>query len=104
MLLEVDSDREPSPDQALRRRRQGFYRRLNCQRIDGLCYILPLPGEGAPPEMDLMVYFPDAVPTVARVRLKRWLEVIYHEVYGCAEDDPRISEMLRPVKNPAGFA
>src|SRR4029450_13967585 len=45
ILLEVDSDREPSPDQVRRRRRQNFYRRLGSRRIPGCAYMLPLPGE-----------------------------------------------------------
>ena len=32
--------------------RQRFYAQLGCLRIEGLSYVLPLPGEGPPPEMD----------------------------------------------------
>src|SRR5882672_2549982 len=46
ILLEVDSDREASPDREMRTRRQQFYRRLGCVRVSGLHYILPLPGQG----------------------------------------------------------
>jgi Acetyltransferase (GNAT) family len=104
MLLEVDSDREPSADQPIRRRRQQFYRRLDCLRIDKLPYILPLPGKGAPPQMDLMVYFPGGAQVVSKMQLQHWLKLIYHDVYGCAEGDPRIIEMLKTVTDPAGLA
>ncbi len=55
MLVEVDSDREECSDRAVRTGRIGFYRRHGCRRIEGLEYILPLPGEGDPPVMDLLV-------------------------------------------------
>jgi ribosomal protein S18 acetylase RimI-like enzyme len=100
MLLEVDSDREPSADQPTRKRRQQFYRRLNCLRINNLSYMLPLPGEGPPPQMDLMVYFKGSAPLIGRNQLKHWLKLIYHDVYGCSVDDPRIIKMLETVGDP----
>jgi hypothetical protein len=100
VLLEVDSDRESSEDQPIRRRRQQFYRRLNCMRIDNLSYILPLPGEGPPPQMDLMVYFQNNVPIISKMQLQHWLKFIYRDVYDCSEDDPRIIKMLKTVTDP----
>lgn len=95
MLLEVDSDREQSSDQKLRTRRQQFYRRLGCLRIAGLRYILPLPGEGPPPEMDLMIYPAGNLREVPKSRLEQWLKTIYQDVYCCSPDDPRIGQMLQ---------
>lgn len=103
VLLEVDSEREPSADHAIRQRRQQFYRRLGCHRIDGLDYILPLPGAGAPPRMDLMIYFPGTKSTVGKARLERWLRVIYHGVYGCSSNDPRVTQMMSTVADPVIF-
>jgi GNAT superfamily N-acetyltransferase len=100
MLLEVDSDREAAPDQLLRKRRQNFYRRLGCRRIAGCVYILPLPGETPPPEMDLFVHLTEPALPIARAALQRWLQVIYTDVYGCPADDPRIGMMLRGVADP----
>ncbi|HWT01506.1 MAG TPA: GNAT family N-acetyltransferase [Pyrinomonadaceae bacterium] len=100
MLLEVDSDREPSADRAMRARRKDFYRRLGCLQIDGLHYILPLPGEGPPPEMDLMVYLPEGSPPIRKAQLEGWLRVIYQRVYNCSPDDPRITRMMEPVPDP----
>jgi len=97
MLLEVDSDREQSIDQKLRTRRQQFYRRLGCLRIAGLQYILPLPGEGPPPEMDLMIYPAGNVSQLSKSDLERWLKTIYKDVYCCTPDDPRIAKMLQTV-------
>src|SRR5215471_12232096 len=77
ILLEVDSDREDSGDRKLRTRRQQFYRRLGCLRLAKLHYILPLAGEGAPPEMDLMVYTADHLEQIPKAGLERWLKVIY---------------------------
>ena len=110
VLLEVDSDREASSDRALRTRRERFYRRLGCLRLAGLRYLMPLAGEGAPPEMDLLIY-PAAplsrlprseVPRseVPRSEVKRWLEIIYRDVYHCPPDDPRLAQMLAPLPDP----
>jgi ribosomal protein S18 acetylase RimI-like enzyme len=100
VLLEVDSNREPSPDQVQRCRRQNFYRRLGCRRVADCAYILPLPGEKAPPEMDLFVYVPGPAPTIRRAKLERWLKLIYRDVYGCSADDRRIAIMLDGVSDP----
>jgi len=100
VLLEVDSNREPSPDQAQRRRRENFYRRLGCRRIADCAYILPLSGENTPPEMDLFVYVPGPAPTIRRGELEQWLKLIYRDVYGCSADDCRIAIMLDGVSDP----
>jgi GNAT superfamily N-acetyltransferase len=54
-LLEIDSDRERSEDRELRKRRQRFYKKIGRFKIENLHYVLPLHGEGPPPEMDLMI-------------------------------------------------
>lgn len=103
MLVEVDSELDSAPDQALRQRRQQFYRSLGCLRIEGLSYLLPLPSEAPPPEMDLMVYVPPSIGSIPKSRLERWLKVVYQEVYGCSPDDSRIIRMLEPVSDPIGL-
>jgi hypothetical protein len=100
ILLEVDSDREACGDQQIRTRRQQFYRRLGCVRILGLHYILPLPGQGPAPEMDLMVYSAAPLRQLPTTELERWLRTIYRDVYRCSSDDPRIVQMLRGVSDP----
>jgi GNAT superfamily N-acetyltransferase len=100
MLLEVDSDREASADREMRARRQQFYRRLGCVRISGLRYILPLPGEGPVPEMDLMLYAAEPPRPLAKTELERWLKTIYRDVYRSSPDDPRIAQMLHDVSDP----
>lgn len=92
LLVEVESDREPVPDRALRARRIGFYRRLGCRRIDGIDYILPLPGDGPPPRLELLV---DGIAgdAVAPATMSAWLGDIYAGVYGCPSDDPRLATM-----------
>jgi GNAT superfamily N-acetyltransferase len=99
-LVEVDSPREPSPDQALRERRQRFYRRHGCLRLEGLDYLLPLPGEGAPPAMDLMVHAAEPLTAVPKAVVQGWLESLYREVYACAPGDRRIQDMLRVLGDP----
>lgn len=93
VLVEVESDREEGSDRNLRARRKAFYRQLGCREIEDLDYIMPLPGTGPPPLMDLIVcgLKGDSIPTA---RLTKWIEAIYTEVYGCPPDDPRIQRML----------
>jgi GNAT superfamily N-acetyltransferase len=100
VLLEVDSDREDASDRALRTRRERFYRRLGCLRIAGLRYLMPLAGEGPPPEMDLLVYTAEPLGPLARSAVKGWLETIYREVYHCPPDDPRLAQMMAPLPDP----
>jgi len=100
LLVEVDSDRVPSPAQELCEKRQRFYRRLGCLRIEGLSYELPLAIGGVPPPMDLLLHRPPEMKTLAKDTLERWLRSVYREVYGCATDDPRIARMLESVEDP----
>lgn len=102
VLLEVDSDQ--SGDWAINHRRILFYRRLGCRRVEGLSYILPLPLEGPPPEMDLMIHVPPATDRLSKSELERWLKVIYRDVYGCSADDFRIDQMMESVADPVGIA
>lgn len=99
-LLEIDSDREQSADREMRKRRQHFYKRLGCYRIDRLSYLLPLAGEGPLPQMDLMVYIPDRKPLILKSQLEHWLKVVYNKVYSCSVNDPRIVQMLEAVTDP----
>jgi len=100
ILLEVDSDREASADRELRTRRQQFYRRLGCVRVSELHYILPLPGQGPVPEMDVMLYSAEPLRQLPKRDLERWLRTIYRDVYRCSFDDPRIDRMLHDVSDP----
>jgi GNAT superfamily N-acetyltransferase len=104
VVLEIDSDREAGDDQQIRTRRQRFYRRLGCVQISGLHYILPLPGEGAPPEMDLMVYSTLPLRQLPKSELERWLSTIYRDVYHCSPHDPRIAQMLQGLPDPVRLA
>jgi GNAT superfamily N-acetyltransferase len=103
VLLEIDSDREPSSDQATRARRKRFYRRLGCLRIAGLHYVMPLEGEGSPPEMDLLVYSAEPLGRLGRSDLARWLETVYRDVYHCPPNDPRLAQMVAGLPDPVVF-
>jgi GNAT superfamily N-acetyltransferase len=100
VLLEIDSDREAASDRAIRTRRERFYRRLGCLRIAGLHYLMPLAGEGTPPEMDLLVYAADPLGGLGRSELRRWLETIYRDVYRCSPADPRLAQMVADLPDP----
>lgn len=100
VLLEVDAVRSAAPDRELCEKRQRFYRRLGCRRVEGLAYHLPLPAAAPPPEMDLMVHLPPGLQQIEKPRLKTWLEIIYQQVYSCPPDDPRIGRMMQSVADP----
>ena len=95
LLVEVDSPRADSPDFHACTLRERFYRRLGCLRVDGVTYILPLPG--APPAMDLMLYRRRPAPSIACDELRRWIEEVFDRVYARPRDDARIEEMLSGV-------
>lgn len=100
MLLEVDSDREATADREIRRRRQAFYQRLGCLRIEGLDYVLPLDTGHAPPLMDLLILPPPDGAVIRRATLERWLRTIYVTVYGRSPADPRIEQMIARLGDP----
>jgi hypothetical protein len=95
LLLEVDSDREPAADRELRTRRKAFYRRLGCKVLEGLEYVLPLPGQGRVPAMDLLVDSGgEPIDSVPKPLVTTWLREIYTQVYSCPVDDPRLLGMI----------
>lgn len=100
ILLEVDSDREAAPDQEIRRRRQAFYQRLGCLRVEGLDYLLPLDTGHAPPQMDLMILPPADGAMIRRAELERWLRTVYVTVYNQSPADPRIARMIDRLGDP----
>lgn len=97
MLIEVDSNREISPDQIIREKRQQFYKRLGCKYIKNLDYIFPLPGSGQAPQMDLLLYQSNSLDILKKSELTHWLKVIYQQVYHCQADDIRINQMLKNI-------
>lgn len=100
-LLEVETPCADGPERDIQLRRQRFYREHGCKVVEGLAYLLPLPGDTPAPPMDLLAYFPAPRPSVSRVEIETWLRVIYAEVYGCPSADPRIQAMLKAVSDPA---
>ena len=101
LLIEIDSPEKPSNEQYIREKREQFYRKLGCKKIDPFDYILPLKSDEIPPPMELLVYHPTLMH-ISREDLKRWLEILYSNVYGCDKDDARIEAMLEhtpPILN-----
>lgn len=94
MLVEIDSDREQSPDQELRARRKNFYLRQGCSIIEGLDYKMPPVSDQLPPMMDLLIYNPDSNVEVSADRITEWLQTIYVEVYGRDRHDAAIEDMV----------
>jgi GNAT superfamily N-acetyltransferase len=90
MLVEVESDREPSAVSMQRAMRKAFYRRFGCREVEGLTYILPIGDH--PPAMNLLVH--DARRNeIDRATILQWLTSLYGEVYGRPASDPRIALM-----------
>lgn len=102
-LVEVDAPGERHADSEIRRRRQDFYRRNGCYLIQDLSYILPLPFQGDPPDMQLMSFLRDKAVPVPRDTLRVWLRDIYVHVYGCRSDDPRIIQMMERLPGDPVF-
>jgi GNAT superfamily N-acetyltransferase len=95
LLSEVESETADGagPDAELRARRKGFYRRLGAKEIEGLTYIMPPVSSAQPPAMHMLV-LRGGFPTIAKARVRAWLEACYGQVYGVPQSDPRIEEML----------
>ena len=101
LLIEIDSPEKPSNEQYIRERREQFYRKLGCKKIDPFDYILPLKRDEDPPPMELLVFHPE-LTQISKECLKRWLEILYTNVYGCNTYDARIEAMLKhapPILN-----
>ena len=94
VIIEVDSEKSPSPDHADRVRRKRFYRRLGCRELEGLAYIMPPVSGAQPPPMDMLVYSRELPLMLAKSRVRAWLQSCYRQVYGVPEDDPRIESMV----------
>ncbi len=94
VIIELDSPQEACADQKIREKRFQFYARLGCKEIDGLNYILPLPGEGALPQMILLMYEKVDSKEISSSELQQVVSKIYTEVYDCSPSDPRLSQMF----------
>lgn len=92
-LIEVDADR----GEEAQSRRLNFYRRLECRRLGGLSYVLPLEAYGTPPPMWLLALAPPETKTMDVTLVERWLRAIYEDVYGIRLDDPRLARMIDPL-------
>lgn len=97
VMIEVDSEKSPSDDHLDRVRRKNFYRRLGCREVDGLSYIMPPVSSGVPPPMDMLVYAVELSGTLAKSRIRAWLESCYRHVYDLPKEDPRIESMLEKL-------
>jgi hypothetical protein len=104
LLIEVDSPESPGPDQPLRHRRLSFYRRLDCLRLAGLPYLLPLPTN--PPPMWLLLHPPTQSSALSPQSwlplptLRTYLTTLYTRVYHQPADDPRVPAMLAGLPDP----
>lgn len=96
-LLEVDAIQGDPGKRLQQARRLTFYARNDCRVIEGLEYILPLPG--APP-MHLLTHAPPTLESFPKRRLLDWITAIYREVYRMPGDDPRPAQMIAPLPDP----
>ncbi len=92
-LVEIDSPQQESQESEIRKRRERFYKKFGCRKIDPFDYILAIKSEETAPPMKLLVYH-IKMQNVSKSQLEEWLEDIYMLVYGCQKDDERIAKML----------
>lgn len=91
LIVEIECPDAPAPaeEQALRRRRLDFYRRMGCRLVRDVDYILPLPTAEEAPTISLLLDNYTSNSVQART-MAEWFEELYVNVYGCAVDDPRL--------------
>jgi GNAT superfamily N-acetyltransferase len=94
LLVEVDSDKRPSPLQAYNTRRKLFYRNLGCREVAGLDYLMPPVTEETPPPMDIMAFKKSLPDHIAKAQLREWLQAIYVNIYSTPANDSRMDQML----------
>lgn len=93
ILIEIDSPEVQSNEQNLRKKREQFYKKLGCRKIDPFNYILAIKSNQIAPPMELLVYH-NSMQNIVKSQLKEWLEDIYTLVYGSTKDDTRIDKMF----------
>lgn len=93
ILIEIDSAEEKSAEQSLIEKRERFYKKHGCRKIEPFDYILAIRNNQIAPPMKLLVYH-NGMQNILKSQLQRWLEDIYELVYGCSRDDVRIAKML----------
>lgn len=93
VLIEIDSTQEKSNDNEIREKRELFYKRFGCRKIEPFDYILPIESSQITPIMKLLVYHND-MQDILKSQLTKWLKDIYTFVYGRSKDDERIAKML----------
>lgn len=93
LLIEIDSTKAPSNENALRVKREMFYRHLGCRKIEPFTYILGLKSTSMPILMELLVYH-SSIEYISKKLLREWVEALYTRVYGCERTDPRIEQMF----------
>ena len=97
LLIEIDSPEVDSQEADIRAKRERFYRKIGCLKLDPFDYILGLKSTQTPPPMELLVYHP-SLKSISKTTLKLWLEGIYTLVYDCDKNDERIAQMLLHVR------
>ena len=93
LLIEVESDHLPGPEQASQARRKAFYHRQGARQIAGLHWLMPAVADTEPPPMDLLLHS-DTTSMISKTTLRHWLQSIYVEVYDQPANDARIQAML----------
>jgi len=99
ILIEIDSDRDEfASDLDVRKRRLNFYINCGCKKIENLDYVMPTVSSIQPPVMDILICAPTASSPANRAILKKWINIIYSEVYGMADAELIIEKMLSRIQ------
>lgn len=97
LLIEIDAPDPASDSDSQEHRRERFYRRAGCRKIEGFDYILGLETPFTPPPMQLMLYSPFPQTAITRDELRHHVETMYEKVYGRSRNDPHINTMFRDI-------
>lgn len=101
LIVEIETDREETPDRDTRVRRRLFYERAGAHRVAGLHYRMPRVGADEPPAMDLMLHPRGRAETVTPGRAAHWIRKIYRDVYDVGIGEDALHAMLRNMPETA---
>ncbi len=101
MLAEVDAVHHDDAPDAFSRRRQQFYRRLGCEKLENIPYRMPQVSAEIPPPMDLFIHRGGPALTITHADLHAWLMDIYQNVYDQQDPASQIDAIMAPASRTA---
>lgn len=94
MFVEVEAEHGSAGEREIQRRRQAWYARLGCRKVDDIAYHMPQLNDAPPPPLNLM-YHPNGTETdPTRSQLRSWISDVYSGVYGLDNCEEEIEAMF----------